>query len=83
MQIPTGEDIRSARENKGLTQSELAERTGVSQPLIARIEGENADQTIDTLYSVVSVLNSSTSELEEEEVKISMPSVLNDARKRT
>jgi predicted transcriptional regulator len=83
MQIPTGEDIRSARENKGLTQSELAERAGVSQPLIARIEGEDVDPTIDTLYSVVSVLNSSTSELEEEEVKISMPSVLKDARKRT
>lgn len=83
MQIPTGEDIRSARENKGLTQSELAERAGVSQPLIARIERENVDPTIDTLYSVVSVLNSSTSELEEEEVKISMPSVLKDARKRT
>jgi transcriptional regulator with XRE-family HTH domain len=32
---------------------------------------------------VVSVLNSSTSELEQEEVKISMPSVLKDARKRT
>jgi predicted transcriptional regulator len=83
MQTPTGEDIRSARENKGLTQSELAERAGVSQPLIARIEGENVDPTIDTLYSVVSVLNSSTSELEEEEVRISMPSVLKDARKRT
>lgn len=83
MQIPTGEDIRTARENKGLTQSDLAERAGVSQPLIARIEGEDVDPTIDTLYSVVSVLNNSTAELEQEEVKISMPSVLKDARNRT
>jgi len=83
MQIPTGEDIRTARENKGLTQSDLAERAGVSQPLIARIEGEDVDPTIDTLYSVVSVLNNSTEELEQEEVKISMPSVLKDARNRT
>lgn len=83
MQIPTGEDIRMVRKNKGLTQSELAERAEVSQPLIARIESNDVDPTIDTLYSVVSALNDSTSDVEQEEVKISMPSVLEDARKRT
>lgn len=83
MQIPTGEDIRAARKNKGLTQSELAEQAGVSQPLIARIESNNVDPTIDTLYSVVSALNDSASDVEQQEVKISMPSVLEDARKRT
>jgi predicted transcriptional regulator len=83
MQIPTGEDIRAARKDKGLTQSELAERAGVSQPLIARIESDDVDPTIDTLYSIVSALNDSTSDVRQEEVKISMPSVLEDARKRT
>ena len=83
MQIPTPEEIREARKNKNLTQSELAERAGVSQPLIARIEGENVDPTIDTLYTIVSVLNDSSSELGQEEVKISMPSVLEGARKQT
>lgn len=83
MQIPAGEDIRTARETEGLTQSELAERAGVSQPLIARIESEDVDPTIDTLYSVVSALNSSTAELDEEKVTITMPSVLKDARERT
>lgn len=83
MQIPTGEDIKAARENKDLTQSELAERAGVSQPLIARIESNDVDPTIDTLYSVVSVLNNSTTELEQQQIKISMPSVLKDAQKRT
>lgn len=83
MQIPTGEDIRATRQNKGLTQSELAKRAGVSQPLIARIESNDVDPTIDTLYSVVSALNGSSSEVEQKEVKISMPSVLKDARKRT
>jgi len=83
MQIPTGEDIRAARENNGLTQAELADRAGVSQPLIARIESNNVDPTIDTLYSVVAALNDSSADLEQEEVKISMPSVLEDARKRT
>jgi predicted transcriptional regulator len=83
MQIPAPEEIREARKNKNLTQSKLAERAGVSQPLIARIEGENVDPTIDTLYTIVSVLNDSSSELGQEEVKISMPSVLEDARKQT
>ena len=83
MQIPTGEDIRAARQNKELTQSELAESAGVSQPLIARIESNDVDPTIDTLYSVVAALNDSAADVEQEEVKISMPSVLEDARKQT
>ena len=83
MQIPTGEDIRAARENNGLTQAEVAERAGVSQPLIARIESNDVDPTIDTLYSVVAALNDSAADVEQEEVTISMPSVLEDARKQT
>jgi predicted transcriptional regulator len=82
MQIPTGKDIKKLRENNGLTQSELAERAGVSQPLIARIESNDVDPTIDTLYNVVAALNDSSTDIGEEEVKISMPSVLQDARKR-
>jgi len=61
----------------------LADRAGVSQPLIARIESNDVDPTIDTLYSVVSALNDSAADVEQEEVKISMPSALQDARKRT
>lgn len=83
MKIPTGEDIKTARKNNGLTQSELAEGAGVSQPLIARIESDDVDPTIDTLYCVVSALNESSSEVDQDEVKISMPTVLKDARKRT
>lgn len=83
MQIPTGEDIRAARLKKGLTQSKLAEKAGVSQPLIARIESSDVDPTVDTLYGIVSALNGSSSEVEQKDVKISMPSVLKEARKRT
>ena len=83
MQIPTGEDIRVARKNNGLTQSEVAEKAEVSQPLIARIESNDVDPTIDTLYSVVAALNDSSADVEQEEVTISMPSVLEDARKQT
>lgn len=55
----------------------------MSQPLIARIESNDVGSTIDTLYSIVSVLNESASDVNQEEVKISMPSVLKDARERT
>ncbi|OYR40767.1 hypothetical protein DJ82_06660 [Halorubrum sp. Ib24] len=80
MEIPSGDSIRAARKDNGLTQSDLAERADVSQPLIARVESEDVDPTIDTLYSIVSALNNSSSNLEQEEVQISMPSVLKDAR---
>ena len=83
MQIPTGKDIKKSREDNGLTQSELAERAGVSQPLIALIESNDVDPTIDTLYSVVAALNDSSTDIEQEEVKISLPSALQDARKQT
>ena len=82
MQIPTGEDVRAARNNKGMTQAELAERACVSQPLIARIESNDVDPTIDTLYRVVAAVNDSAADVEQEEVTISMPSVLEDARKQ-
>jgi len=83
MQIPTGKDIKKSRKDNGLTQSKLAERAGVSQPLIARIESNDVDPTIDTLYSVVAALNDSSTDIEQEEVKISLPSALQDARKQT
>lgn len=83
MHIPTGSDIKNARTKRGMTQSELADQAGVSQPLIARIESGGVDPTVDTLYTVVSALNSSTLEVTQEDVELSMPSLLKEARNRT
>ena len=56
MELPTPEDLREQRNNLGLTQSDLAERADVSQPLIARIEGGDVDPRLSTLRRIVNAL---------------------------
>ena len=56
MELPTPADLRERRNELGLTQSELAERAEVSQPLIARIEGGDVDPRLSTLRRIVNAL---------------------------
>jgi predicted transcriptional regulator len=56
MELPTPQDLRTRRTELDLTQSDLAERAGVSQPLIARIEGGDVDPRLSTLRRIVSAL---------------------------
>jgi len=53
MDLPTPQDLRERRNGLDLTQSELAERADVSQPLIARIEGGDVDPRLSTLRRIV------------------------------
>ncbi|MFB6173419.1 MAG: CBS domain-containing protein [Halobacteriales archaeon] len=57
MDLPTSEDLRTRREELDLTQSELADLAGVSQPLIARIEGGDVDPRLSTLRDIVGALD--------------------------
>ena len=63
MELPTPEDLRERRTELGLTQSELAEMADVSQPLIARIEGDNVDPRLSTLRRIVTALQEAEGEL--------------------
>ncbi len=56
MELPTPEDLRERRNELGLTQSDLADRADVSQPLIARIEGGDVDPRLSTLRRIVNAL---------------------------
>ena len=56
MELPTPEDLRERRNDLGLTQSDLAEKADVSQPLIARIEGGDVDPRLSTLRRIVNAL---------------------------
>ena len=53
MELPTPEDLRQRRTELDLTQSSLADKAGVSQPLIARIEGGDVDPRLSTLRRIV------------------------------
>ncbi len=55
MEVPTPEDLREKRNELGLTQSELADEAGVSQPLIARIENGDVDPRLSTVTRIVEV----------------------------
>ena len=57
MELPTPQDLRTRRQELDLTQSELADRAGVSQPLIARIEGGDVDPRLSTLRRIVGALD--------------------------
>ena len=48
MGLATGSALRKARRRAGLTQRELAVRTGIAQPTIARIESGAAVPRVDT-----------------------------------
>ncbi|WP_224269086.1 CBS domain-containing protein [Haloprofundus salinisoli] len=57
MELPTPQDLRERRNTLGLTQSALADAAGVSQPLIARIEGGDVDPRLSTLRRIVEALD--------------------------
>lgn len=83
MEIPTGEEIREAREDRGLTQAALAERADVSQPLIARIENKDVDPTLETLHRIVVALNDREPVVDSEEIELFLPDAVRDTRERT
>ncbi len=51
-----GSRVRTERERRGLTQAELAERMGTTQPTVARLEAGGVTPSLDTLHRVADAL---------------------------
>lgn len=65
-QIELGKKIQELRKKQGLTQEELAEKTGISARTIQRIENGEVDPRTYTLNKLAEALETSVDELVEE-----------------
>jgi predicted transcriptional regulator len=60
--LPTPDDVKRLRKKVGLTQTELAEKAGVSQSLIARIESGSVDPRLSTLQKILNAMQAANKE---------------------
>jgi predicted transcriptional regulator len=54
--VPTSKELQELRKKVGLTQAELAERVGISQSLVARIETGQVNPSIITLKRILKII---------------------------
>lgn len=67
--IPSGEEVKNLRKKANLTQKELAEKTGLSQGLIAKIENNIVDPKASTLRKILNVLENEIKDRQERDVR--------------
>lgn len=63
MPADVGATLRRARKDRGLTLVQLAERSGVSQPFLSRVENGSATPSVARLYSIAEALGVSVGSL--------------------
>ncbi len=54
--VPTPKELQNLRKKVGLTQAELADRVGISQSLVARIEKGQVNPSVGTLKRILNVI---------------------------
>lgn len=59
LEVPSPIDVRLARKETGLTQGDLADKAGISQPMLSRIEGGDVDPTLSTLRDLAEAIEES------------------------
>lgn len=52
-----GQVLRRIRNNRDITQEELSEKSGVVQDKISKIENDNHNPTLDTVFRLLGALN--------------------------
>ena len=55
--VPTPADLKEARQAKSITQGELADLVGVSQPALSQIESGNNDPRLSTVMRIAKAIN--------------------------
>lgn len=63
MEYCFAENLRRERKSRGLTQSELANRVGVSQTIVSQWESTERYPTLDKIYDIANALKISVSAL--------------------
>lgn len=69
--LPTIQEIRKMRKNLGISQKELAGRTGVSQSYIARLEKGEINPTYEKVRKIYDILNQSGMKANSIDIKVS------------
>ena len=77
-----GKRIREHRRALGLTQEQLAERTGVSLSFIGHIERGTRKASLDTLVAISNALNLSPAVLLQDSLICDLPSVPEETSRR-
>ncbi len=62
-QAQLGKNVKKARENTGLTQEQLAEKTGIHMSYVSRIERGLVNPSFDILENLAKVLKVKSSDL--------------------
>jgi predicted transcriptional regulator len=57
LEVPTPTEIENARQEAGLTQSELADAAGISQPAYAQSKSGNNDPRLSTIKRLTVAIN--------------------------
>ena len=74
--VPVGNKVRQLRKDRGLTQSELAQRIGVQQSDLCRMENGEYKVSLDTLFKILAVFGMDIGEFFREEFPRAAPSDL-------
>lgn len=57
IEVPSPDDIKRARFEKGISQGDLADAAGISQPMLSRIERDDVDPSLSTVQQIADALN--------------------------
>jgi len=77
--VALGDNIRRLRINKGMTQGDLSEKTGIKLGQISKIERNEADSKISTIYKIMAELDCSADSIFMDQEKTGIKGVLKEA----